>query len=106
MWVLGLSLTVADFRRVFVVPRGIAIGLANLLLLSPLLAFAFAEGFGLAPAFAVGLVLLGASTGGTLANLLTYFATGEIAISITMTAIASVAAVVTVPLFLKLATHH
>ena len=103
---LGMSLTLADFRRVVDQPRGVAIGLLNLLLLSPLLAFAMAEAFNLDPAFAVGLVLLGASPGGILANLLTHFARGDTALSITMTAISSVAAVVTVPLFLKLATHH
>jgi bile acid:Na+ symporter, BASS family len=103
MWVLGLSLTVADFRRVIVVPRGIAIGLANLLVVSPLLAFGCAELFGLAPEFAVGLVLLGASPGGTMANLLTHLARGEVALSVTMTAVSSVAALVTVPLYLGLA---
>jgi bile acid:Na+ symporter, BASS family len=103
MGVLGLSLTVADFRRVLVVPRGIAIGLANLLLVSPLLAFGAAELFGLDPAFAVGLVLLGASPGGTMANLLTHLARGEVALSVTMTAVSSVAALVTVPIYLGLA---
>jgi bile acid:Na+ symporter, BASS family len=103
---LGMALTLADFRRVMEEPRAVGIGLLNLLLLSPLLAFAIAEAFNLNPAFAVGLVLLGASPGGTLANLMTHFARGETALSITMTAISSVAAVVTVPLFLKLATHH
>jgi bile acid:Na+ symporter, BASS family len=103
MGVLGLSLTLADFRRVLVIPRGIAIGLANLLVVSPVLAFGSAELFGLAPAFAVGLVLLGASPGGTMANLLTHLARGEVALSVTMTAISSVAALVTVPLFLGLA---
>jgi BASS family bile acid:Na+ symporter len=103
---LGLSLTLADFRRVVVYPRGIAIGLANLLLLSPLLAFAVAEIYGLDPELAVGLVLLGASPGGTLANLLTHLANGDTALSITMTAISSVAAVITVPLFLKLGISH
>ena len=103
---LGMSLTLADFRRVVEQPRGVAIGLLNLLVLSPLLAFAIAEAFNLDPAFAVGLVLLGASPGGILANLMTHFARGDTALSITMTAISSVAAVVTVPLFLKLATHH
>jgi bile acid:Na+ symporter, BASS family len=106
MWVLGLSLTLADFRRVLVVPRGIAIGLANLLLVSPLLAFSAAELFGLAPAFAVGLVLLGASPGGTMANLLTHLARGEVALSVSMTALSSVAALVTVPLYLGLAINH
>ncbi len=106
MFSLGMSLRLADFRRVVEQPRGVGIGLLNLLVLSPLLAFAIAEVFGLDPALAVGLVLLGASPGGTLANLLTHFARGDTALSITMTAISSVAAVVTVPLFLKLATHH
>ena len=58
---LGLSLTLADFRRILTQPRGVLIGLANLLLVSPLLAFAVAELYGLEAAFAVGLVLLGAS---------------------------------------------
>jgi BASS family bile acid:Na+ symporter len=103
---LGLSLTVADFRRVLEFPRGVAIGLANLLVVSPLLAFLIADLFGLVATLAVGLVLLGASPGGTLANLLTHLARGDTALSITMTAISSVAAVVTVPLFLGLAIEH
>jgi bile acid:Na+ symporter, BASS family len=100
---LGLSLTVADFKRVVVMPRGIAIGLVNLALVAPLLAFAVAELFSLPPALAVGLVLLGASPGGTMANLLTHLAKGDTALSVTMTAISSCAAVVTVPLYLGLA---
>jgi bile acid:Na+ symporter, BASS family len=103
---LGTSLTLEDFRRVVVYPKGVAIGLANLLVLSPLLAFAVAEAFNLDPALSVGLVLLGASPGGTLANLLTHLARGDTALSITMTATSSVAAVLTVPLFLTLATSH
>jgi bile acid:Na+ symporter, BASS family len=103
---LGMNLTTADFRRVVVYPKGMAIGLANLLILSPLLAFAVAEAYNLEPALAVGLVLLGASPGGTLANLLTHLARGDTALSISMTATSSVAAVVTVPLYLKLATSH
>jgi bile acid:Na+ symporter, BASS family len=103
---LGMALRAADFRRVVEEPRGVAIGLLNLLVLSPVLAFIVATAFNLDPAMAVGLVLLGASPGGTLANLLTHFARGETALSITMTAVSSLAAVVTVPLFLKLATHH
>jgi BASS family bile acid:Na+ symporter len=103
---LGMSLTPEDFKRVFVKPRGVSIGLLNLVLLSPLLAFAVAHAFSLEPAFAVGLVLLGASPGGILANLLTHFARGDTALSITMTAFSSLAAVITVPLFLGLATSH
>jgi bile acid:Na+ symporter, BASS family len=103
---LGLSLTLEDFRRVLVYPRGVAIGIANLTLISPLLAFGTAELFGLEAGLAVGLVLLGASPGGAMANMLTHLARGDVALSITMTAISSVAAVITVPLFLELATQR
>ena len=103
---LGMSLTPEDFQRVFVKPRGVSIGLLNLVLISPLLAFGVAHTFSLEPALAVGLVLLGASPGGILANLLTHLARGDTALSITMTAISSLAAVLTVPLFLGLATAH
>lgn len=106
MGTLGLSLVVDDFRRVVTRPRGIAIGLVNLLLLSPLLAFVVAEVFDLDPLLAVGLVLLGASPGGVMANLLTHLAKGETALSITMSGVSSVAAAVTVPLFLGLAIAH
>ena len=103
---LGLSLTPADFRRVFVVPRGVGIGLLNLLLISPLLAFLVAIAFDLGPVHAVGLVLLGASPGGTTANLMTHLARGDVALSVTMTAVSSVAALVTVPLYLGLAIDY
>ena len=103
---LGLSLTLADFKRVVVFPRGVAIGMANLAVISPLLAFTVAEAYDLAPALAVGLVILGASPGGVMANMLTHLANGDTALSITLTAISSAAAVITVPLFLELGTSH
>ena len=106
MFSLGLTLVTDDFRRIFVAPRGVAIGLLNLLLISPVLAALMAAAFGLDPVLAVGLVLLGASPGGVLANLLTHLARGEVALSVTMTGISSVASVVIVPLYLGLAIEH
>ncbi|HWT90692.1 MAG TPA: bile acid:sodium symporter family protein [Solirubrobacterales bacterium] len=103
---LGLALTREDFRRVLVAPRGVAIGMLNLALISPLLALAMADLFGLSPELAVGLVLLGASPGGMMANMLTHLARGDTALSVTMTAISSLGAMVTVPLFLGLAGDH
>ena len=103
---LGLELTRGDFKRIFVYPRGVAIGLLNLALIAPLLAFGVAEVFGLDPVLAIGLVLLGASPGGTLANLLTHLARGDTALSVTMTAISSVGALLVVPLYLGLAAEH
>lgn len=106
MGTLGLTLTTADFRRVFRTPLAVGIGMANLLVVSPLLGFAVAQVTGLDPVLAVGLVLLAASPGGTLANLLTHVARGETALSVTMTATSSVCAVVTVPLYLTLAIDY
>jgi BASS family bile acid:Na+ symporter len=106
MFTLGLGLTTADFKRVFVFPKGVSLGLFNLVLISPLLAFGLAELLNLDPAMALGLVLLGASPGGTLANMFTHLAKGETALSVTMTAISSVASVITIPIFLTLANNH
>lgn len=103
---LGLTLTPADFARVLRAPRGVGIGLANLLLLSPLLAFLVADVYGLAATLAVGVVLLGASPGGTMANLLTHLARGDVALSVSMTAVSSVASVLTVPVYLSLAAGY
>lgn len=103
---LGLSLTMADFRRIATRPRGVAVGLGNLFLLSPLLAFAVATVLDLDPIFAVGLVLLGSTPGGTTANLMTHLARGDVALSVSMTALSSIAAVITVPLYLGLAVAH
>lgn len=103
---LGMELTRADFRRVLTAPRAVAIGMVNLAVISPLLALTMAELFKLPPELAVGLVLLGASPGGMMANMLTNLARGDTALSVTMTAISSVGAMVTVPLFLGLAGDH
>ncbi|HEY6730641.1 MAG TPA: bile acid:sodium symporter family protein [Solirubrobacterales bacterium] len=103
---LGLTLSRDDFRRVLTAPRGVAIGMLNLALISPLLAVAMAELFDLPPELAVGLVLLGASPGGMMANMLTHLSRGDTALSVTMTAISSVGALITVPLFLGLAGDH
>jgi len=106
MFTLGLGLTLEDFKRVIVMPKGVAIGLVNLLLISPFIAFGLAEVFNLAPEIAVGLVLLGATPGGTLANFFTHLANGDTALSVTMTALSSVVAMITIPLYLGLATER
>lgn len=106
MWSLGLTLTVGDFTRVFTAPRGVAIGMLNLILISPLLAFTMAQLFSLQPELAVGLVLLGASPGGMMANMMTHLARGDTALSVTMTAVSGLAGIVTVPVYLALAIDH
>ena len=104
MFSLGLGLVKDDFRVVLKAPRGVIVGMANLLLVAPLLAVGVAAVFNLPPVLAVGLVLLGAAPGGTMANLLTHLARGETALSVTLTGISSALAVVTVPLYLSLSS--
>jgi BASS family bile acid:Na+ symporter len=104
MFSLGLGLVKEDFRVVLKAPRGVIVGMANLLIVAPLLAVGVATVFNLPPVLAVGLVLLGAAPGGTMANLLTHLARGETALSVTLTGISSALAVVTVPLYLSLSS--
>lgn len=103
---LGLSLTVADFRRVRQHPRAVLIALACQTLLLPLVCFALVKGFALAPALAVGMLLLAASPGGTTANLYSHLAHGDVALNITLTAVNSLLAVVTLPLIVNFALAH
>jgi BASS family bile acid:Na+ symporter len=103
---LGLSLTLADFTRVAKFPKPVLIGLGCQLLLLPLVCFFLAKAFGLAPALAVGLMLLAASPGGTTANLYSHLAHGDVALNITLTAVNSVIAVLTMPLIVNLSLAY
>ena len=103
---LGLSLTLADFKRVLVYPKAVVIALACQTLLLPLVCLAVVKGFALAPALAVGLMLLAASPGGTSANLYSHLAHGDVALNVTLTAINSVLAIVTLPLIVNLSLQH
>lgn len=106
MFNIGLSLTPDDFRRVIRIPKGVAVGMINLLLVAPLLAAVVATVFDLDPVLAVGMVLLGSAPGGTMANMYTHLAKGETALSVTLTALSSVLCVITVPVYLQLADNH
>ncbi|MDP2226221.1 MAG: bile acid:sodium symporter family protein [Moraxellaceae bacterium] len=103
---LGLSLTVADFTRVLRWPRPVLVALVCQVLLLPLLCFFIVKGFGLAPALAVGMMLLAASPGGTSANLYSHLAHGDVALNITLTAVSSVIAVLTMPLIVNLSLAY
>jgi BASS family bile acid:Na+ symporter len=98
---LGLSLTVADFRRVVVYPRAVFVGLACQMVLLPLVGFSIAKGFGLRPELAVGLMLLAASPGGATANLFSHLAKGDVALNITLTAVNSILSLLTLPLIVN-----
>lgn len=102
MFGLGLSLTPADFIRIGRNPRAVTIALACQLILLPVICFGLVLLFGLPPVLAIGMMLLAASPGGTTANLYSHLFRGDVALNISLTAINSVIAVVTLPVVVNL----
>jgi BASS family bile acid:Na+ symporter len=106
MFGLGLSLTVDDFRRVARTPRAVAVALGLQVLVLPVIAFGLVVAFDLDPLLAVGVMLLAASPGGTTANLFSHLFRGDVALNVTLTAINSVLAAVSIPLITNLAISY
>jgi bile acid:Na+ symporter, BASS family len=96
---LGLHLTLDDFRRVLRAPKAVTLALLIQSVLLPPVAFGLAMGLGLPPELGLGLVLLAASPGGVTANLFSHLARGDVALNISLTAINSALALVTLPLW-------
>ena len=103
---MGLSLTINDFKRVFKHPKAALLGLTNQMLILPLIGFSMALLFDLEPVLAVGLMLISACPGGATSNLITHVAKGDIALSISLTAITSIATVFTIPLILSFGLNY
>ena len=106
MLYLGSTLQWTDFRAVLRRPRALAVGLVGQMLLLPALAWGVATGLGLDPVMAVGLMVLAACPGGVSSGLLTHLADGDVALSIALTAVTSVAAMFTLPLLLDASLQH
>ena len=100
---MGLGLTIADFKRILVEPKAVILGLMAQMILLPLVGVALASIFSLSPELAVGVMILAACPGGPTSNLVTYLAKGNVALSITLTAISSLLTVFTIPLVVNLA---
>ncbi|MBP0464588.1 bile acid:sodium symporter family protein [Roseomonas sp. PWR1] len=106
MFSLGLGLGLDDFRRVATQPRAFVAGLVSQVLLLPAVAFLVAVIWAPPPALAIGLMIIAAAPGGVTSNLLTRYAGGDVALSVTLTAVTSLAAMVTVPIVVLLAFAH
>jgi BASS family bile acid:Na+ symporter len=106
MFGLGLDLTVGDFKRVGRAPKAVAVALACQILLLPAICFGLVVLFDLPPLLGIGMLLLAASPGGTTANLFSHLFRGDVALNITLTAINTVIAVVTLPLITGLAIAY
>ena len=102
MFTLGLGLTFSDFARVARMPKNFLIGLVSQLLFLPLVALIIVFIWPLQPELAIGLILIAAAPGGVTSNILTSFAKGDVALSISLTAVMSLLSVISVPLVLGL----
>jgi BASS family bile acid:Na+ symporter len=103
---MGLSLVAEDFKRITRYPKAVAVGTVCQTLLLPLLGGLIAVAVPMEPAMAVGLVVVAVCPGGPSSNLLTYLARGDVALSVTLTAVSSIVTVLTIPLFTNLALQH
>ncbi|MCK8476558.1 bile acid:sodium symporter family protein [Microbacterium aurugineum] len=103
---LGLSLTLADFARVLKQPKAVIIALLCQLVLLPAICFGLVLAFQLPPILAVGMMMLAASPGGTTANLYSHLFRGDIALNISLTAVNSVIAVITLPIITNFAIAY
>lgn len=99
---VAIDLKLDDFKRIFQSPKAPAIGLAAQFILLPAFTFLLTLIAGPHPSIALGMILVAACPGGNLSNLMTYLARGNTAISISMTAVSTLAAILMTPLNLSL----
>ena len=99
---MGLSLTDRDFRNIFAQPKAVIIGLCCQMVLLPVIAWLIVRSTNIDPLFKVGLMIIAACPGGATSNLITYLLRGNVALSISMTAINSMITLITIPLVVHL----
>jgi len=97
MFALGLGLTGADFLRVLKQPKDFLVGAISQIILLPIIAFILIKIWPISPELAIGVMIIAAAPGGVTSNILTSFAKGDVALSVSLTAIISLLSVITVP---------
>ena len=97
MLTLGLGLTTSDFTRVIKQPKDFLVGLICQVILLPIIAFVLIKILNVQPALALGVMIIAAAPGGVTSNILTKFANGDVALSVSLTAIISLLSILTVP---------
>ncbi|MEM6717768.1 MAG: bile acid:sodium symporter family protein [Bacteroidota bacterium] len=103
MFGMGLTLVPKDFTRITKYPKAAFIGIVNQLVFLPIIGFTLANAFDLNTTMAIGLMILAAAPGGPTSNLITQICKGNIALSVTLTAIVSFASILTIPIILSYA---
>ena len=97
MFALGLGLTGADFLRILKQPKDFFVGAISQIILLPIIAFILVKVWPISPELAIGVMIIAAAPGGVTSNILTSFARGDVALSISLTAVISLLSVLTVP---------
>jgi BASS family bile acid:Na+ symporter len=100
---MGLSITLSDFKNVFYRPRAVVVGILCQIFLLPIIAFSIALLTDIDPYFKVGLIIIAACPGGATSNLVTYLLKGNVALSISMTAINSIITLLSIPVNVSIA---
>lgn len=100
---MGLSLVIDDFKRIFLYPKAILVGLVNQLIILPLIGFTIAISLPMAPEIAIGIMILAACPGGPTSNLIAHLAKGDTALSVTLTALSSFITILTIPFIINFA---
>ncbi len=103
MFGMGLSLAIADFKRIVTYPKAIIIGLFSQILILPLIGYLIVVSLQLSPTIAIGIMLLAACPGGPTSNMLTHLAKGDLALSVSLTAVVSVLSIFTIPIIVQFA---
>ena len=97
MFALGMGLSGRDFIRILKQPRDFFVGALSQIIVLPIIAFLLVKLWPLTPELAIGVMIIAAAPGGVTSNLLTSFAKGDVALSISLTAIISLLSVITIP---------
>jgi BASS family bile acid:Na+ symporter len=103
---LGLSLTLADFKRVYLFPKAVIIGLFCQMFVLPIICFLIIKAMGIPQVLAVGLMLLAAAPGGPSANLYSHIAKGDVALNVTLTALNSLFSVFSIAVIVNVSMAH
>jgi len=106
MFTLGLGLTVSDFTNIIREPKAFGVGLLNQMIILPVVAFIIVKLSGLTTEMAVGMMILACCPGGVTSNMITKLAKGDTALSISYTAVMSIATVFTLPIITGLSIAH
>ena len=103
---IGLSLRPLDFKNIVQSPKVVAIGLCAQMLLLPVIAFSLAIAFKLSPEIALGLIIIALAPGGATSNMFTYLAKGDVSLSITLTALASLITPFSIPILADMSMNY